>query len=382
MNPKALRNNLVLLLMIATFAYLLMAMMVNRFEEGSVFPPYSSLRSDPIGTRAYLESLQGMPNRQVEQNFLDWERLQEQPPGTLFLFGIDSFHFLLEPQNRPVRNLIRDGWRVVISYTPGTIRRATLPQPSLNSMELFALFGPLQLRRSSPTLDEQGNIQLFIANRTKEFPGLPQQIESQSGLAFTDVNRAWRVLYQIGDQPAVIEASFGQGEIVLLSDSYALSNEALWKQPRPGFLLWLTGNRNQIWFDELVHGSRVDTDIADLVTGMRLQGFFVGLILVAVLILWRWGWPLVPPQTSAAILQQQGRDASSGLVQLLMRAVPVHSLLKTCHREWRQHLPAIDRQDLEAQRDIEEMVEQAKPNQLIATYQLIHKRLYARRKRW
>lgn len=375
--------NLTFLALLSVFAYYLLNMMTHRFEEGSVFPAYSSQRSDPIGTRAYFESLNRMPGLQVKKNFEDWDMLRKLEPGALFIFGIRDFKaFLTMREHQVLRDLVEQGWRLVVSCHSGTSQVSDTSFSSFRNLPWLLAIQSIEMRREASRFDENDELSLYQASLSDGPDGLPESLENQSGLVFHNVPRTWRVVYHIGNQPTVIETNIGQGSLVLLSDSYIFSNEALWRSPQPEFLLWLKGKHQQVFFDELVHGSRVDTDLANLIGQLRLHGFFVGFLLVIVLLLWRWGWPLVPPQVSAATLQAQGRDTASGLVQLLMKAVPLKKLLVICHREWREHMPTLDRHDSEAQAEIEQWVNQSSAGESIRTYQAIHQRLYARRKRW
>src|SRR5882762_1673084 len=53
-----------------------------RFEVGDVYPLYSSLRSDPLGTMAFCESLEKMPGLSVWRDFEAGNRLPEGKGST------------------------------------------------------------------------------------------------------------------------------------------------------------------------------------------------------------------------------------------------------------------------------------------------------------
>ena len=50
-----------------------------RFEAGDVYPPYSSLRADPLGAMAFYESLGKIPGISVRRDFSASNRLPEEP---------------------------------------------------------------------------------------------------------------------------------------------------------------------------------------------------------------------------------------------------------------------------------------------------------------
>src|SRR5436190_23553842 len=63
---------------VAGFIFGLFELFQLRFETGDVYPPYSSLRADPLGTMALCESLQRVPGLTVRR---DYSSSNELPPG-------------------------------------------------------------------------------------------------------------------------------------------------------------------------------------------------------------------------------------------------------------------------------------------------------------
>ncbi|MGD2272538.1 MAG: hypothetical protein PVI06_19215, partial [Desulfobacterales bacterium] len=51
------------------FCYGVVHLFLLRFETGDIYTPYSSLRSDPLGTRALFESLAQLAALSVRRNF-------------------------------------------------------------------------------------------------------------------------------------------------------------------------------------------------------------------------------------------------------------------------------------------------------------------------
>src|SRR5262245_46551754 len=76
---------LLLLLMAAGFAFGLLSLFRLRFEAGDNYPEYSSLRADPLGSKALYESLRTlMPS---ERHFRALGRLKDGRDTTLFFLG-------------------------------------------------------------------------------------------------------------------------------------------------------------------------------------------------------------------------------------------------------------------------------------------------------
>ena len=80
--------------------------------------------------------------------------------------------------------------------------------------------------------------------------GLPQTISWHTALYFDDLDDFWRVVYTANGRPVVIERSYGKGSLVLLADSFFLSNEALRSERHPELLAWTLGESANVVFDE------------------------------------------------------------------------------------------------------------------------------------
>ena len=63
----------------AAFTFGLVRLFQLRFEVGDVYPAYSSLRSDPLGTMAFYESLGRVPGFSARRDFSTPNRLPEEP---------------------------------------------------------------------------------------------------------------------------------------------------------------------------------------------------------------------------------------------------------------------------------------------------------------
>ena len=126
--------------------------------------------------------------------------------------------------------------------------------------------------------------------------------------------------------------------MVLATDSYFLSNEALRKDRHAELLAWLVGPARQVVFDE-AHFGIVDTSgVASLMRKYRLHGLAVGLLLLAGLFLWQNASelrPAAPPDETAAGYVA-GKEAAAGFVNLLRRNIPPRDVLKTCFAEWKK----------------------------------------------
>src|ERR1039458_4312797 len=95
-----------------------------RFTAGDIYPQYSSLRADPLGTKALYESLQQIPDISTARNYREIESLPKGKSTVLFL-GENPFLFELMPQDqiKEYEALAASGARVVIALRPGDRQR-------------------------------------------------------------------------------------------------------------------------------------------------------------------------------------------------------------------------------------------------------------------
>ena len=187
---------------------------------------------------------------------------------------------------------------------------------------------------------------LWAVNRS----GLPlaPRISWHGALYFTGLDRAWRVIYAVGDKPVMIERKYGRGSIVLSADSFAFSNESLHQEPHPELLTWFVGSSREVMFDEQHLGLSESRGIAGLARKYRLEGLLLGLLVFAVLFVWKNATSLVPPLDDGSEgdggLMASQRDYNAGLVSLLRRNIREKNLIPVCYQAWRDSLPREERE--------------------------------------
>jgi hypothetical protein len=91
-----------------------------RFEVGDVYPPYSSLRSDPLGAMVLYESLQNVDALRVQRDFSTANRL---PGGlrTTYLHiatSIEAWQRVPDDGFAEIERFIAEGGRLVITMFP------------------------------------------------------------------------------------------------------------------------------------------------------------------------------------------------------------------------------------------------------------------------
>jgi hypothetical protein len=151
----------------------------------------------------------------------------------------------------------------------------------------------------------------------------------------------WHIVATVGDKPVVAERRFGQGSIVIATDSYFATNQALLMNPVPEFLAWLIGDARRVIFDETHLGTQENPGIMTLARHYRLHGFFLGGVLLFALFVWQSSSSLVPAADGhePAVRAVAGQGAVAGLISLLRRGVSRSRLLPTCFDQWVRNHP-------------------------------------------
>ena len=347
------------LLLLGALGYGLTELFLLRFTSGNVYPPYSTLRTDPLGTKALYAALEDLPQWKVHRNLRAITKLQAGPQTTLLYVGTPVTAFWQPDELRYVEQLVTEGARVVITFLPLEEQPAMdESKPPMKEDKKGAAKGPKKAGEigdaealiSFADLAKRWGFELkYSARRGSQAPPRRVQLFAarvdgepalswHSALNFGALSDRWRAIYAFEKKPVIIERDFGAGSIVLAADSYFLSNEALRKERAPRLLTWLVGPAQTILFDEESHGVREDPGIATLMRRYGLHGVAAGLLLLAALFVWKNALPFVPATADAhgdgdLVIGQQ---ADEGLTSLLRRAVPPAQVLAVCAEEWKK----------------------------------------------
>ncbi len=389
------------LLLVAGFGCGLLRLFHLRYAVGDVYPPYSSLRADPLGAKALHDALEELPGLSVRRNVEGLSR-EVDAPGTALLVLGHGPHSLdaTDPSfTDSLESLALHGARVVLSFAPvvrETWQREFEKEKKKQEKEeqekeskekqepkppVLKKPGPPptggpgihppgedelseeRLRRASflkrwgfkseyddLPLDAQGRPQAVVARRVAPLD-LPGALSWHTSLYFRDLDPAWRVIYARGDEAVLIERPLGRGRLVLSADTYFLSNEAMLKERRPEILSWILGDKRTVVFDETHLGIEEQPGVAALARRYRLHGLAAGILLLAGLFLWQAAARFVPPLPEGGAGDTvAGKDAAAGFVNLLQRGIPPGEILRVCVDEWARSLergPAIPPKSLQ-----------------------------------
>jgi hypothetical protein len=366
------------------FAVGLTQLFLLRFEAGDVYPAYSSLRTDPLGTRVLFESLNRLTLNSARRNFHPPDQIALTPRTTLLVCGLGANGAFLA--NEKVRDLMDhvavSGGRLVLTFSSRLQKRDAEPDSEEEGQDGKCSEAAQPTEDPVAESDEASPDEWLGANslgfdfmqaRQEEMDdtafssvapqeGLPAEIAWRTNLFFDLEDDAWQILYTWQDEPVILQRPWGRGTVVISSDSYLFSNEAMRNHRFADLLAWLVVPGHTVIFDEFHHGLAHQPGIATLARKYRLQGVFTALMVVVVLFIWRQAAVFVPP-VSAEVQSPSpahGRNIGQGLVDLTRRHIPASELLAVCFDTWKLHGTQRNSEALVAQ--VRDLVRQVSDN--------------------
>jgi hypothetical protein len=381
-----------LFVLVLGFIFGVVKLFLLRFEAGDVYPTYSSLRSDPLGSRAFYSSLENMNDNRVSRNYLTLRDLKFEDHTALFYTGVAAFdaESVSAEWLKVFERLTRNGGRMILSFLPiekkpADWRMSTCVEPEgevdntekgsrrdvhddsekpgENDENKSRTTPGRQIQDTSGkcvSLKEQWGLTFAFAEEPAEKAdhfsddlsqnhgiGLPQTISWHTALYFDELDGLWRVIYTANGRPVVIERSYGKGSLVLSADSFFLSNEAMRSERHPELLAWTLGESANVVFDETHFGIFKQPGVLGLIRKYRFQWFLFTVAVIALLFIWKNSDYIGPPPKQSQ--SQPGRDVSSdrdstqGLISLLRRNIPARQLLQICTREWERSIQSQNR---------------------------------------
>jgi hypothetical protein len=366
----------ILVIVLAGFIYGLVQLFNLRFASGDNYPPYSSLRADPLGSKAFYESLDRLVAARRHLQALS--KLGDGRDTTLLWLGEDVRNLRLLPAEfKDLETFVRTGGRVVIGLLP------VLERPRINRFAARAARGkgtPPAPPAAAPTnapgwqpgdefedlrkvsirdrwnvsfdyaelarTDERKVIPVLAARRgLPDDSPLPRSVSIHTALHFDKLSAEWRTPYArvtgTNVQPVIIERAMGKGSIVLCADSFPFSNEALRLEREPALLAWLVGSAREVVFDETHLGVQESPGVVTLARKYRLGGVFAALLILAGLFIWRNAAGFMPPHEDQLARERgeqvEGKDSTAGFINLLRRNIAPADLMKVCLEQWNAH---------------------------------------------
>lgn len=91
-----------------------------RFDQGDLYPPYSTLRTDPLGASVLYESLDRLPDCSAERYFEPTFKNDDGRARALFVLGTQAYgdELLARSEFDVLQRFVFNGGRVVLAYRP------------------------------------------------------------------------------------------------------------------------------------------------------------------------------------------------------------------------------------------------------------------------
>ncbi len=368
-------RNIILLALICGILFVvgMVQLFLLRFEAGDIYPAYSSLRSDPLGSQALFESLQRIAPDSVHRNFRPLQQAEMDGHTTLMLIGIGKRGFIwARPQyDQLLEKLAQSGGRLVLTFTPSPksapADEQDSEQPASDADEKKTTSDEGEAEEGTADgetadcqpCDNTDNIvgaglnalgfdfNDIVGTEWEDFADrfygagnfLPETLPWRSPLSFNLIDNSWETLYTWQGQPVVVQRPWGDGKVVMVADSYLLSNEALRNHRYPELLAWLVKPGNRIVFDESLKGLLNQPGMAGLARQYRLYGVFAAVLVVVVLFVWRQSVIFITPvrelKSATHTAPAAGGDTSQGLVHLARQHIDAGALLPICLQAWK-----------------------------------------------
>jgi hypothetical protein len=332
------------------FLWAVLQLFEVRFARGDVYPAYSSFRTDPLGAKAFYESLAALDGLTVTRNETNLEHFAPPVDSTLIFLGTTGLYASELEINR-LEQFVRRGGRMVIAFYPQSKETRLVDKPPKDAKAT-----PTPTPSASPD-EEQAPVKVLtnrdVAKRwnlkfdttTDAAKSSAKAVDSavadpeiswHSALHFKDSGEDWKTIYTSRNFPVVIERTMGAGTMVVAADSFFASNEALRRERHSAFLAWLIGSHHNIIFDETHLGISESPGISTLMRRYHLGGLLAGLAVVAALAVWKNSARLLPvndtePGAEEAII---GKESFGGFVNLLRRNIAPSALLPLAIEHW------------------------------------------------
>jgi hypothetical protein len=346
-----------------------------RFSKGDIYPANSSLRTDPLGSKALYTALSELDGLHVERNYRALDKMPISKDATLFYAGGDLYDLAIDWED--LRQFVAGGNRLVFAFDPSVAeflrdekgsaeshrrrrRRANSERRSQDSTPAASPKPEKADGKSKEPAAKEDDQQMdspqswrkvlehlsLKLNREKEWEtekslfalakmeGIESELSWHTSLWFSSDRHDIRELYRCHEKLVAAELPLGKGTVVLLADPYCLSNEALRSERAPRFISFLVGKSHNLIFDEAHLGVREQHGVALLMRKYHLEGVAMMLAALAGLYIWQNAFPFIPRVRKSRKQAVVGRSAAEGLTNLLQRAIGPSNVVAVCVDEW------------------------------------------------
>lgn len=355
-----MRSNLFLAALLALFVAVLGWLVWLRFDAGDQFPPYSTLRADPLGARAFAEALE-QSGLTVERDYRPLPSVGAPlVPATRFWLGFAPWAAAGDRPFAALRSFAVQGNRVVIAFSAYSELKPACADSSCPAdsapcrRDTAEVCGGDGDRQFSPRPVLEQFLGCTLGADTRPLPATParrvaggdgplaETLPWHRSYYFESLSPEWRVRYVHDGRPVLIERRCGSGTVILVADVFFLSNESLQANRCAGTLAWLVGPHRAVSFHEHHLGVAESRGLVAMARDHGLGYGLLALLAFAALSLWRAAVSFVPPPAEDEAPPDPAGRAADGLASLLTRHLSPAQLPAACLAAWeaRERSPA------------------------------------------
>jgi len=325
-------------LMATLFVVIGIQMFKVRAEVNGAYPEYSSFRADPKGYRILFETLSRIPSIKVERSV---QPLREVPSGNgkiLVVAGLLPGGWPAE-EIKLLNDWMTNGGTLLVAFNSRQFDSREETQKDPVSPESKRVHGEVDKV-------ESWEIRIFWSKQslaTQLQSNLFADQSSWAGHLYIEPTKShWDVLAKARDLPVVLQRRFGAGKLILLADSYPLSNIALAAHRNTALVSWLFPEHSTVIFDETHFGIVDHPGVIGLARRYGLDGAFVVVLGLALLYLWASRYSLRPVRRVRADTESAVRGAGGNEIftNLLRRTLPTTDLCAVCLQIWKSKGPS------------------------------------------
>jgi hypothetical protein len=304
-----------------------------RLETGDSFPEYSTYRTDPKGLKAFYDSLEATEVVGVARRLQSSKTLPSGEGRALVVAGVSADEQTVSDENAQLfDHWLATGGRLIIALRPERRQTASSDSPKSDTAGESSVISWRRLihRWGAEIVPFKG----FYPSSLKsvQFGAI---VRCFGNSYFDHLAPEWHGIAAQGNHDVIIERPFARGSLVLLTDSYPLSNEALAVDRNTGLLLWLIGSCRAVLFDETHLGLTERPGIMTLALRYGLQGTLISMIAILLLFVWKSQYTLVPRRkTSQSARGVQGLSSEQAFLNLLRRTILPKDLFDVCIETW------------------------------------------------
>jgi hypothetical protein len=282
-------------------------LLVRSDAAHQAYPEYSSLRSDPDGTKVLYESLERLAEMKVSRSYRPWRNF-EGPRGAVLYLGmrVSWLGVSLDRFLKDAERAARQGQRVVIGLV--SIDETDV-MPDEAGRELWTRWG----------------VRLKASPRKRLPP-----------LLTLETNSDWSVMERRGQAAVMAEKAVGPGWLVVAADARAFTNGAQAVRPRGEMVSRALGDRRVVVFEEHHLGVTEQGSVMGLALRYRMSGFLLASLGWAGLFVWKSSGAFPPRRPDRAEQARTGRASMAGLATLVARNLAPAELARAAMEEWRR----------------------------------------------